>query len=360
MYHTLRSSSVGELSGRDAVPLDDLVSVIETLKARLQTHRQALQANETRTRMALIDPLLQALGWDTADPALVLPEYDLRGNRADYALLDSTGKPVALVEAKRLGEQLASHRMQIVNYANMSGVPYAGLTDGNHWELYKVFDPAPIEDRLLLNISIADLPVHEVALKLLLLWRPNLAAGQPAAANEPVLTTVTKPVIETPPAPPREPVTAQPAVAPEVQEPPAPALARASELPPATAGWVPLSESPHPTIGNRPTAIRFPDESTCEMKYWNRLLEPIIKWLWSNKLLTMSKIPVYSDERTHIVNTDGYNPSGSQFRRPQPVAGTPLKFEADIDAKQAVNRARKLLQECGVSEAEVRLQVGEG
>ena len=33
MYHTLRSSSVGELSGRDAVPLDDLVSVIETLKA---------------------------------------------------------------------------------------------------------------------------------------------------------------------------------------------------------------------------------------------------------------------------------------------------------------------------------------
>ena len=36
------------------MPLDDLVSVIETLKARLQTHRQVLQANETRTRMALM------------------------------------------------------------------------------------------------------------------------------------------------------------------------------------------------------------------------------------------------------------------------------------------------------------------
>ena len=119
------------------MPLDDLVSVIETLKARLHTHRQVLQANETRTRMALIDPLLQALGWDTADPALVLPEYDLSGKRADYALLGGTGKPVAFVEAKRLGNRLASHRMQIVNYANLSGVPYAGLTDGNQWEFYR-------------------------------------------------------------------------------------------------------------------------------------------------------------------------------------------------------------------------------
>lgn len=186
------------------MPLDDLVSVIETLKARLQTHRQVLQANETRTRMALIDPLLQALGWDTDDPALVLPEYDLRGNRADYALLDGAGKPVALVEAKRLGEQLVSHRMQIVNYANLSGVPYAGLTDGNHWELYKVFDPAPIEDRLLLDISIAESPAHEAALKLLLLWQPNLASG------EPVLATVT------------EPATPQPVAEPEIERPPAP------------------------------------------------------------------------------------------------------------------------------------------
>ena len=46
--------------------LDDLVGVIETLKARIQSHRQDLQANEIRTRMALIDPLLQVLGWDTA------------------------------------------------------------------------------------------------------------------------------------------------------------------------------------------------------------------------------------------------------------------------------------------------------
>ena len=54
--------------------LDELVDVIETLKARIDVHRDTLQANETRTRVALIDPLLCALGWNTADPSLVTVE----------------------------------------------------------------------------------------------------------------------------------------------------------------------------------------------------------------------------------------------------------------------------------------------
>ena len=329
------------------MPLDDLVGVIETLKARIQTHRQVLQANETRTRMALIDPLLQALGWDTAAPALVLPEYDLRGSRADYALLDSTGKPVALVEAKRLGEQLSSHRMQIVNYANLSGVPYAGLTDGDHWELYKVFDPAPIEDRLLLNMSIEAQPAHEVALKLLLLWQPNLAAGDPVAANKPILTTVTKPAV------------LQPVDKPENASPPAPPPEQVPKPPPAGTGWVPLSELSSATGKAPPTVVWFPDGSTCEVKVWWRLTEAIIGWLWSNGLLTTSKVPVNLNEQTHIVNTDGKNPSGRLFRRPQPVAGTPLVLETNLSSDSALNRTKKLLRECGVNVADVQLQFEE-
>lgn len=326
------------------MPLDDLVSVIETLKARLHAHRQVLQANETRTRMALIDPLLQALGWDTADPALVLPEYDLSGNRADYALLDGTGKPVALVEAKKLGEQLVSHRMQIVNYANLSGVPYAGLTDGNHWELYKVFDPAPIDDRLLLNLSIADRPAHEIALKLLLLWQPNLASGQPVAANEPVLTTVTKPV------------TPRPVAGPKVEGPQAPTPAPGSEPPPMGAGWVPLSEVASVTGKSPPTVAWFPGGSTREVSSWRNLLLSTIEWLWSNGSLTMNNIPVKGAKGAHIVNTDGKQPSGKPFINPQPIAGTPLVVNAYFSAARALDWSKRLLQERGVSLEEVQLQ----
>lgn len=59
------------------MPLDDLVSVIETLQQRVREHGATLRENETRTRMALIDPLLVALGWDVSDPAVVTPEYNV-------------------------------------------------------------------------------------------------------------------------------------------------------------------------------------------------------------------------------------------------------------------------------------------
>ena len=48
--------------------LDELITVIETLKQRITDHGAILQDNETRTRMALIDPLLHVLGWDTTGP----------------------------------------------------------------------------------------------------------------------------------------------------------------------------------------------------------------------------------------------------------------------------------------------------
>ena len=159
--------------------LDDLVAVIETLKARIQQHQGSLQSNEIRTRTALIDPLLAVLGWDVSDPGLVTPEYDVSGKRADYALLKADGQPIAVIEAKKLGETLASHRSQMVGYAVEFGVPYAGLTDGERWELYDVFKQTPLDDKRLLNTSIANAPTHRCALKLLLLWRPNLVLGQP-------------------------------------------------------------------------------------------------------------------------------------------------------------------------------------
>ena len=83
--------------------LDELVDCVEALKARIASHGYELRENETRTRMALIDPLLHALGWDVSDPGVVMPEHKMSGGWADYALLRPDGKPAATVEAKKLG-----------------------------------------------------------------------------------------------------------------------------------------------------------------------------------------------------------------------------------------------------------------
>ena len=116
--------------------LDHLVEAIETLKERISTHQATLSVYEARTRVALINPLLQVLGWDTADPAVVMAEFSLLKGRADYALLATNGKPVAVLEAKRLGEGLETHNSQMINYALQEGVDFAGLTDGDQWHIY--------------------------------------------------------------------------------------------------------------------------------------------------------------------------------------------------------------------------------
>ena len=168
--------------------LDDLVAVIKKIQQRIRDHSATLRQNEIRTRTALIDPLLTALGWDVSDPALVTPEYSAGNGRADYALLGGTMNPEAFIEAKRFGEPLErpQHEAQVFGYALRQQVKFALLTDGNRW----VFDDVSVFDggeRRKLDITIADTPAHESALKLLLLWRPNLASGRPVAANEPVL-----------------------------------------------------------------------------------------------------------------------------------------------------------------------------
>ena len=50
--------------------LDDLVTAIQTVQGRIREHGTTLSQNEYRTRLALIDPYLNALGWDVSDPKL--------------------------------------------------------------------------------------------------------------------------------------------------------------------------------------------------------------------------------------------------------------------------------------------------
>ena len=319
------------------MPLDDLVSVIETLQQRIRDHSPTLRENETRTRTALIDPLLQALGWDTSDPAAVTPEYNVNGRWADYALLAANGKPAATIEAKKLGESLASHRMQMLNYSNASGVEYAGLTDGNHWELYEVFQRGQLDDRRILDVSIANMPAHESALKLLLLWRPNLASGQLVPASEPVLTV-------------------------EPESPSVPTVSESIGEPmiatnPSAIGWVPLSSFAHTGVAKVPSLIRFSDGSEHPMRYWRHLVQRTASWLWSKGLLTQNNLPVpVPGGSRYVVNTESIHKSGQPFIAPQHIEGTSVAVETNVGSNQAINNTKVLLNHCGVNPTDVFVQ----
>ena len=150
--------------------LDALIGVIEALQERIKRDHTTIGSNEIRTRTALIDPLLNALGWDTANPSMVIPEYPAGDGAADYALLkiaqSGQPQPIAFIEAKRLNEDLRPHRAQALAYANIATVRYAGLTNGDRWELYEVFKEAPLDERRTLNVSIACESAIDCAVKL--------------------------------------------------------------------------------------------------------------------------------------------------------------------------------------------------
>jgi len=150
------------------VALLDIVELISKLRGRIEKYRDLFRNNEALTRYALIDPLLRALGWDTEDPEQVVPEFTTEAGRPDYAL-KINGKTVVFIEAKALGTQWDDKLItkQVLPYANASGVPYAVVTDGDRWEVYEVFKPAELRDRIVASWQITRDSPQEIALRAL-------------------------------------------------------------------------------------------------------------------------------------------------------------------------------------------------
>ena len=313
------------------MPLDDLVEVIETLQQRIHNHGDSLRQNEIRTRVALIDPLLTALGWDVADPSLVMAEYSVGGGRADYALRTAGSIPAATFEAKRLGEPLEPHRLQMLNYSNAAGIRYAGLTDGNSWELYEIFKQGTLEERRILEVSIVSDFAYQSSLKFLLLWRPNLATGRPVEADRPLV----------------ERGNSEAAVYKEVPE----SESLVDDL------WTPLTELNNPQGTRPPVSLRLPSGEEKEISSWSMLFAEVGEWLVGTNKLTPNQCPVrFRHRKRYLVNTEALHYSGTRFKRSHKLSNG-LYCEFNWKAEQLVDAVSFLLQNFGLDPAAVKVKV---
>lgn len=121
--------------------------------------------NEATARTR-IDDMLRAAGWrffaDESGPANVQlevgvpltqshlddlgPDYEKRGGRSDYLLLDDHGKPLVVLEAKGTGVGLLAAKEQARDYADSHGCRFVLLSNGlqhYYWELQRG-EPRPI------------------------------------------------------------------------------------------------------------------------------------------------------------------------------------------------------------------------
>ena len=325
--------------------LEELVAAIDTVKSRIALHQSSLRQSEALTRYSLIDPLLRALGWDTADPALVTPEYDVGGKRADYALLEGN-QVVVFLEAKRLDENLAGHRSQVAAYASELGIKYPALTNGSEWEVYDNSKLVPIDQRRILTVSIANSPTAATALQLLLLWRPNLASGQPVAANQPLAGL-------------DQQSSAQPDPHTSIQgDPSETSLSESqshSDAP--SAGWVTLSAYSQPAGTPHPPAIRFPDSGEYSIQHWYEILTATVEWLVIKGLLTKDEIPFKTTTGRYLVNTEPIGADGNQFANHHTVLDGSLAVNTNLNAGQVRSNAKRLLEHFGQDPSSVLLKI---
>lgn len=140
--------------------------------------------NESNTKVLLIEPLLDALGWDTRNLDSVTREHRVfDGTFLDYAL-QSDSRPLLFIEAKSWGSGLGDPKWiaQIVNYANNEGVVWCALTDGVVYRIYKTNEPVDMARKLVFEVdlrSYADAEQRQATLRYLgLLSREAVIAGR--------------------------------------------------------------------------------------------------------------------------------------------------------------------------------------
>jgi len=80
------------------------MSLETTLTDIIARLRQGRFPNEQAISQGIVLRVLQELGWDTWDTAVVWPEYQTGQGRADFALCHPPSKPASFIEVKQPGK----------------------------------------------------------------------------------------------------------------------------------------------------------------------------------------------------------------------------------------------------------------
>ena len=302
--------------------LKPLVDAIETVKRRIEneTLRPVLAAQEAQTRVSLVDPILIALGWDVGNPVYVRSEFSVDNRRADYALLadaksgDAKQDVAVSIEAKSLDTNLGNRniRDQMTLQVNDNGATHAVLTDGNTWLVYDFRRTGQrVEEKLFLAVKLSQEETHESALKLLLLWRPNIASETPVEAGRPLVGELGK--ADKPPIP-------EPSPAPD----------------PPSDKWMTLSKFAEAPGSKVPLQIRFPNGESVEPRTWRAVMGETLAWLDRNGGLSF---PVLNQRGFVLATLGRSRPDDRQYASAARAATTDIYFEGNANGKELCRRA---------------------
>lgn len=299
-----------------ATVIKPIAKQIELLSQRINTNRSTWQGNEMATRLQLIDPMLREIGWDTADPDQVRPEYSVGSRNADYVLL-SGSCPIAVVEAKNLGVKIDSgSRLQALSYVDSASIKFVVVTNGDRWELYS----SSLSDTKALGAFTISRDA------------PYLAAIEAAKISRSVLVDTSK----------------DPAIDPKERKK---ANDNQPRNPEPNRGWTMLSQLEYQVGKRRPNLMLLPDGEQISLTSWKNLWIEIAEWVTTNHdidhELSFGHLPNMAIRSQNARFWKGF---GQQLRSGYWVAG------GDINAQNSIEYARALLKQIGEDIDNVRFR----
>ena len=330
--------------------LDELVGIIETLKERIRAHRLTLSANEYRTRVSLIDPLLCALGWDVSDPEQVALEFDISGKRVDYALKGHDDRALVLVEAKRLGESLTAHQSQVLLYATEQGVQYPVLTNGDNWIAYGNSKLVPVNERRILNVTIGDCNPADDAEQFSFLSRDNVSptpsSKSPSAVEDPHTISPVSTVQAMPTNGSKE--------VPIASQQPQPTCCTNSRI-----GWTRLVDLVWVKGLPPPSAVEFGGFTRIDIMSWKQLLIEVAESTIRSGHLTAVRCPIPAgpQSRLNLVQRKSWNPTSIHFQHQRKLSND-LYLATHFTPHSYLAFSKYLLQRLSVDPSQVWLKTG--
>lgn len=240
--------------------------------------------------------------------------------RPDYALLGESGKPVLLIEAKKLAvsrgpiQQLVGY-VTAENLRNDYKVAFGAWTNGDFWQVIDIYG-----QEVVLTTQVSRDAPADCAFKLLGLWRNSLIDGS-------LRTPVELP--------------AKRRVDPSVQES-RPSQRRAARA--GKGGSRTLADFDATT--DTPTSIAFPGETARPLRTQKDLLVSVANYLIRTNRLAANSGTLRSGSKRYLVHSSPEHPGGNAFKGGVELDNG-LHLETAHPFPQTVKYAQKLLDHFG-------------
>ena len=144
----------------------DFIDEVKQFSKRVDALKDKLPTEEA-TKSSIIMPFFAMLGYDVFNPDEFMPEFTAdvgikKGEKVDYAILND-GKPIILIEAKWVKENLKKHDSQLFRYFGTTNAKFAILTNGIIYRFYTDLDePNKMDSAPFLEINMLDIKETQV------------------------------------------------------------------------------------------------------------------------------------------------------------------------------------------------------